>query len=248
MTRRWPLRGAIAVLAIGGGISLASPASSVPVSLSVSIDGQQASSYDASALNCSAGDVVSHCVGGGLVIGDLRLDSWDLTFDNDPVVSGPVVVTNLSLISQQFTFLFTLPVAPIGPSTVIGGSVQGGMTDNTGDGVTVSTAAGSALYSALIDGGTVQTLYADPQSFSAGAFLSGNIANLAFGTPIPSLGGSPVAASIGIKIDFVLTPGDSASFTSNFVVQPIPEPATAALFALGLGGLAAAGRKRRSAH
>jgi hypothetical protein len=248
MLRTWHLRGAIAVVAIGGGLSLASPASSVPVYLSVSIDGEQAGSYDASDLNCSAGDVVSHCVGGGLVIDDLRLDSWDLTFDNDPVVTGPVVVTNLGAVTQQFTFLFTLPTGPIGPSTLIGGSVQGGMTDGTGDGVTVSTAAGSALYSALIDGGTVQTLYADPQSFSAGQFLSGNIPNQAFGTPIPSLGGPPVAANIGIKIDFVLTPGDSASFTTNFVVVPIPEPATAALFGLGLGGLAAAGRKRRSAH
>ena len=106
---------------------------------------------------------------------------------------------------------------------------------------------GGALYTALIDGAPVQTLYADPQAFSAGgAFFSGNIPNVAFGTPIPSQPGPAVAASIGIQYRFNLTAGDSASFTSNFVVQVVPEPAAGALFALGLGGLALVSRRRLS--
>jgi hypothetical protein len=41
---------------------------------------------------------------------------------------------------------------------------------------------------------------------------------------------APAALStIGIRLDFTLTPGDSASFTSVFVVQPVPEPASIAL-------------------
>jgi hypothetical protein len=119
------------------------------------------------------------------------------------------------------------------------------MTDNTGDGATVSAATGSALYTALIDGASVQALYAAPQSFSSGAFLSGNIPNTAFGTPIPSQAGPPVASSIGIRLDFLLTPGDSASFTSNFVVV-VPEPGTALLFGAGLVGLGLLGSRRRT--
>jgi hypothetical protein len=119
-----------------------------------------------------------------------------------------------------------------------GGSLQGGVTDNNGDGATLSTAAGSALYQGLIDGGSAaaRTLYADPYSVSAGAFLSNNVPNAAFGTPIPSLPSPAVTTSIGIRLDFVLTPQDSASFTSNFVVV-VPEPATGALLALGLVAL-----------
>jgi hypothetical protein len=217
----------------------------VSVSLQLFVGGQPVGYYDEVDLGCSPGDVISQCTGTTpIVAGDLRIDSWDLTLDNDPVVSGPVAVTNLNpLLSQQFTLLFTLVTGPIGPSTLTGGSVQGGMSDLDNNDATVSTAAGSAFYSALIDGVTVQTLYADPQSFSAGEpFLSGNVPNLAFGTPIPSQPGPAVVANIGIKLDLILTAADSASFTSNFVLQQVPEPATAAL--LGLAGIALLGRRR----
>jgi len=89
------------------------------------------------------------------------------------------------------------------------------------------------------------------QSFVPFLFLSANFLSppntLAFGTPIPSAPGPAALASIGINLEFTLTPGDSASFTSIFVVEPIPEPNTFALVALGLVGLAAR-RGRRSAR
>jgi hypothetical protein len=50
--------------------------------------------------------------------------------------------------------------------------------------------------------------------------------------------------TIGLTIRFDLTAGDSASFTSNFDVQPVPEPGTALLLGLGLAGFAAL-RERR---
>jgi PEP-CTERM motif-containing protein len=231
---------ALAVIAL-----LADPAGATGFWLQVHADGLPVGSYYEQDLGCvEAGTGRLQCSGGNpgdvvgslpidTIAGGLRLDSWNILVVGDPVVTGPVVVTNLAGVTQQFTFTFTLPVAPIGPSSVTGGSVQGGMTDSNGDGVTLSTAVGSAFYTALIDGGNYQALYADPQSFSAAAFQSGNVPNLAFGVPIPSQAGPPVASSIGVRIDFLLTGNDQASFTSNFVVQ-VPEPGTAELLGVGL--------------
>jgi hypothetical protein len=240
--------GAVAIsLSLVAASATAAPVS--PVELQIWIGGAYNSTYNETNLGCAPGTGETFvCSGAGLVVGDITLNSWNMTFDSDPVVSGVTAVTNNNLLSsQQFTLIFTLPTGPIGPSTLSGGSVQGGMTDNTGDDATVSTATGSAFYQGLIDGvsSPARTLYADPQAFSAGgAFLSGNIPNTAFGTPIPSLPSPAVVSNIGIRLDFILTPGDSASFTSNFVVV-VPEPATGAMVGFGLVGLAIAARRRR---
>lgn len=60
----------------------------------------------------------------------------------------------------------------------------------------------------------------------------------------PLVTGPAVAASIGLRIDFLLTGQDQASFTSNFVVVPVPEPGTAALLGLGLLVFAIRARRR----
>src|SRR5262249_4934090 len=131
------------------------------------------------------------------------------------------------------------PTAATPAGTRQGGSSRGTVTDNNGDadsnnGATIAAPAGSALYTAQIDGVNTQSLYSAPFSVSAGSFLSANIPATNFGSPIPSLVGGPALTSIGIQLDFTLTGFDSASFTSNQVVQPVPEPETGALVGLGL--------------
>jgi len=180
---------------------------------------------------------------------DYQLDTWNMNLDVDPIVNGVIGVTNLSNSTQTFTLTVFLPVAPLGPTTLMGGSMQGGVTDNNGDGATLSTVAASAYYMGLIDGlpvGAPAVLYPDPPGnvTAAGPFLSNNVPAASFGTPIPSAAGPAVANSIGIKFQFDLSAHDSATFTGVFVVEPIPEPVTATLLGFGLVGLAIASRRR----
>jgi uncharacterized membrane protein len=238
----------LSLLSVLSGLLVASAAGAAPVSpfeMHVSYGGVYYGTYDQTQLGCSAGAGETFgCQGTDFNMGDLTMNSWSFTLDADPVISGTTVVTNNTAGVQQFTLIFNLPVAAIPGATLIGGSIQGGVTDNTGDGATLSTVLGSSFYTALIDGAPVQTLYNHLSTATAGAFLSGNLPNLAFGTPIPSAPGPAVNTSIGIRLDFTLTPGDSASFTSNFVVV-VPEPATALLMVMGLGVLAASRRQLR---
>lgn len=238
-------RTALSIAAVAA-LSLTSlTANAVSVELQVLLNGEQAGVYNAANLGCNdvAGTPTANCastlpveVGGSE---GLRLNSWNLFLDEDPVVTATVAVTNLAVTTQQFTLLFTLPILAIPGSTVVGGSFQGGATDTNGNGVTLSAPTGSSFYTALIDAVAVQSLYTAPQTFSAGNFLSLNVPNLAFGTPIPSQAGPAALSTIGIRVDFLLTPGDTATFTGNFVVQPIPVPAAAWLLgsALGLFGV-----------
>ena len=230
------------ILLSGSALLLASAAGAAPVTpgtyLDVAIDGVPSGQYYQGQLGCTSGaGATFNCSGTGLVVDTLTIDSWSMNFDSDPVISGITAVTNNGPVTQQFTLLFVLPIAPIPGGTLVGGSVQGGVTDNTGDGATLSTVLGSSFYTALIDGAPVDTLYDHLTTVTAGSFLSANLASLAFGVPIPSQPGPAALATIGIRLDFTLTPGDSASFTSNFVVV-VPEPSTALLMGLGLGLMA----------
>ena len=53
--------------------------------------------------------------------------------------------------------------------------------------------------------------------------------NLAF----RGFAGPNALTSIGIEHQFSLTPGDRATFTSFFNVQPVPEPTSLSLLAIG---------------
>jgi hypothetical protein len=77
----------------------------------------------------------------------------------------------------------------------------------------------------------------------ANPFESQVVPAVVFGSPVPSLLGPAANTDIGIRLNFTLSPGDIASFTSVFVVEPVPEPSTIAL--IGLGAIALLGLIRR---
>jgi hypothetical protein len=188
--------------------------------------------------------------------------SWDLQYDieasRDEVGSSEsraaqtafvfnnLVMTNNTGATQTVSITTMVPIGlAILPSSLMGGSASGTITTN-GDGGSMSNiSALDPMYRALIDGlavGGVGDLHNFDSSISVVGFGSNSTGFEDFGTPIPSAPGPAVNASIGITLQFDLTDGDSASWTSNFVVNVVPTPASGA--GLALAGIAAIRRRR----
>ena len=86
----------------------------------------------------------------------------------------------------------------------------------------------------MIDGAGVMQLYPDPPGLSVSAPFDGGSANIlavSAGLPGPTLPSGAVNNSIAIQHAFTLTPGDSATLSSYFIV--VPEPASLLLLAVG---------------
>ncbi len=182
--------------------------------------------------------------------GRWSFDEWGGSVNPDPVISNGFSVVNLLPTTQTFTITLTTVTGPIGaPTTLTGGSAQGGVSDGNGGGATLSTSgAGTAFYTSLIDGGAFVSLYSDPSSVTVPGGGSGNLSPVEdFGLPIPpgTFPGPAVLNSIGIQFQFDVSGGDRATGSGTFSVEPIPEPATALLLVLGLAALSGARRRRR---
>ena len=198
----------------------------------------------ATALGCvSAGtDGQQSCVGSNLAgPTDYVLTSWNVYLDPDPAVVGFIAIQNNALVAQTFSFTFLLPIVAQGPQVQVSGSISGSLTDANGNGATLNSVAPS-VYQAKIDGLTVQTLLNHPQPpVVAGAFGSTPWGGAGFG---PTTLNQTANSTIAIQVDFTLSPGDLASFTSVFNVVAVPEPATLVMLSGGLVGLLAFGGRR----
>jgi hypothetical protein len=212
--------------------------------ITLSINGNMAGAWAPLLVPTGNGYIVNN-VGYTNLSAGYALYFHDMSLELDPSISASVDVVNTTTSLQNYTLTFMLPVSAIPGSTRMAGSTQGGVTDTGGDGATLSTVgAGSALYFGQIDGVNVpaSALFPNLTSITAGSFLStSQSAN--FGLPGVTTPGPAVGSSIGIEHQFSLTPGDRATFTSVFVVNPVPEPGSLSL--LALGGLALFYRHRR---
>jgi PEP-CTERM motif len=158
--------------------------------------------------------------------------SWQLRLEGDPNITGSFTLQNLSGTTQTFSVTATLGVLPLAGPTRIGGSYGDVVfTDFNNDGVVFFDA--SPFYNAQIDGASVQSL-----GNLHGGPTSGTFPIESFGVPIPSAPGPGVATSIGVAFPaFSLTAGDRLETPFGFTVEPVPEPASIVLVALGLAAL-----------
>jgi hypothetical protein len=186
---------------------------------------------------------------GGLVNGQPIWDlTWDLTLNQDPSISGSLVLTNLTTTTRNFNMAFSLPVTPAFSPSLFGGFITATVTDANGNLTASMTpiAISPSIYRGTIDGTTVLSLLG--ASITCTGTLAGCSATSTddLGVPGPTLAGPAVNSAIGIFLNFSLSAGDRVAFNTNFVVEPppsVPLPAALPLLLSGLGAMAI--RRRR---
>lgn len=163
--------------------------------------------------------------------------SWNLTADADPLIGGSFTITNVTSMTQTFDLIFSVPVSPSFTNGFMTGSLSGSYVDadNSG-GATLNLNS----WDGLIDGTSQMNLFAFGGS-CVGAGCSVTISEVSEG---PTLYTGPVSSTIGIHMNFSLSAGDSATFNTQFEVNPVPVPAAVWLFGSGLLGLLGLARRK----
>jgi len=166
--------------------------------------------------------------------------SWTYLIDPDPFVTGTFTLTNETATARDYVVDFSLSIAPPLKASLLAGQAAGSLTDANGSGSALLTSLGGGfIFSALADETVVQGLMANASQQVSFANGTSSFSGGSFGFPTP-IAGPAIDLTIGIRFAFSLSAGDSVSFSSVFVANPVPGP-TSLLVAAIFGGM----RQRR---
>ena len=171
--------------------------------------------------------------GGASVSWTNNTQGWN-PVTNSGFTSGNFVVKNESASAQDYSITLGLIGSAAGPLT-ISGSV-GGQFLNTSFGLGSLTSSGP-LWAALVDGSPARNEFNNTLVF-AQPFQIVSLGNANFsGVVVPTL----AVSDISIRLNFRMSAGSEASFTSTFAFQSVPTPGALALITLA----GAVGQRRR---
>jgi PEP-CTERM motif len=251
------LRGALQRLWLAAAAILLGTASAGAAVVTVDISSAIVGGYDQYTLTADTVDNGDGTSGlSGIGYGTNFNCDWSILINPDPQITSSFSLTNISAATQTFIMTVTLPIAAIGPATIQGGYFGADAnalipgtryTDANGDSdVTLATVGANDFYTALVNSVVSQGLGSFTLNANGGPGVYGEMAQQAWGTPIPSASFGPASGNIQIRWQFSLTAGDKVETKGFFQVEPAvvtPEPSSVLLVGLGLAGLVAA-RKR----
>ena len=157
--------------------------------------------------------------------------------------SGAFALTNLSGSTQTYSMSVSLPTTVSGDYT---GLFNGSLTAVliTGGAGSMSSVAGLPLWTASSGGVVAGELFSDPFTATRNGPGATSLGSRSFGGATPSEPTSRFGEMLTISLNFTLSAGATASFSSAFAGTCIPVPAPGALVALGMAGLASRRRRR----
>lgn len=155
------------------------------------------------------------------------------------VVSFSKTFVNNTSSTQTYTYSMMVPVLEGYPSAMMGGQVIATLIDLNGNGASLGNDGTTAIYTALINGNAVQTLWNAPFSHSASAYGS-STAPLARFDQVPFTVAETIEV-IEIRIRLRLSARDMVTVGANFDVIPAPGALMGVACATGLFGM----RRRR---
>lgn len=175
--------------------------------------------------------------------GDTTVEALETPRDAGATLAYGIAVIDAGAASS-FSFSFSMPITLDAGTTTIVSSIVGGMTDFTGNGVSVSTTGGfDFLQRSWVDGPTTDLGVDVGGSVSFGAGPSGSLYNYgAFATgPIagPDLSSF---TTLSVGLDFMASGDNDVVVLTGFTDIVVPAPASM----VALAGLGLVSRRRRA--
>ncbi len=229
-----------AIWALGLGFVFAQGASAAVIapSLQVSVDGYE---YQV--------PVVRHPDGSDKwIVDNYYMDAGgdhmmiNATLDPDPSIAWGISVTDFGAPSS-FSFTFTSPIVPTSSPTTVTASLTGGMTDNTGNGISMTPTQANLDGDLFLELQTSATGIGGPTTnmgvdvgtgFSAPAGLPGALHNYLSQVAGPQLGpsGGPFDVLSSTFAFLGSGDGDIYSMTGFASIETVPEPGMIGLMML----------------
>jgi hypothetical protein len=194
--------------------------------------------------------------------GTYQVDNWQYStseysvqlsalLDPDPSIAYGIAVSDFGAPST-FSFAFSTPIVAVSAPNTVQASIVGGLTDFTGDGVSL-TPTGSKVQVSEV-GSPLTNMGVDVgDGLTVGTGAAGALYTYGAFATVPTAGPGPGPwTTLQQSVSFTLSGGSDVAVLTGFASiepgspRPVPEPTSLALMAGGLVSLAALVRKRRA--